>query len=239
MEGSREEAKKKRLAAEEALHEAEPEDEEYARQAAEKKRKLQADVHKRKMDRFLRNPDHYDRVWQELEGKYGDRYTMTRAYLRSLQRIRSCRDGDHGALRKLAARLHDVMRGLQDESCVQMCSGPSLEVVTDKLPTDQRNKWGMHAFRKITDMLTLVDLDAWLQQRMIGHKWLRPSYENRDTRSLRRNESSRNPPRVLATAAEDRSSSNRTISPHRSEAKCQISNAAGQPLHECGAFISS
>ena len=27
-------------------------------------------------------------------------------------------------------------------------------------------------------MLTLVELDAWLQQKMIGHNWMRPTYES-------------------------------------------------------------
>ena len=47
IDSSHAEAKRKRIATEKALQEAEREDEEYAGQAAEKTRKLQADVHKR------------------------------------------------------------------------------------------------------------------------------------------------------------------------------------------------
>ena len=53
IDSSHAEAKRKRIATEKALQEAEREDEEYARQAAEKKRKLQADVHKRRMEETL------------------------------------------------------------------------------------------------------------------------------------------------------------------------------------------
>ena len=79
-----------------------------AQRIAVLKQMLSSDV-RYGLEQMLRNPDHYDRVWRELEEKYGDRYTIARAYLRSLQRIRNCRDGDHGALRELEARLYDVV----------------------------------------------------------------------------------------------------------------------------------
>lgn len=76
---------------------------------------LTPDVRQR-FETMLRNPDSYERVLNELHSRYGDPYLIERAYLHSIQRIRNWRDGDGHALRDLAAQIHDVTSGLQDEN---------------------------------------------------------------------------------------------------------------------------
>jgi hypothetical protein len=108
---------------------------------------------------MLRNANSYDRVFEELHRRYGESYLIERAYLHRLQRIRNCRVFDGQALRDLAAQVHDVTSGLQDVEGSHICSGPALELVIDKLPSDLRSKWGIHMHRRKPAIITLMDLD--------------------------------------------------------------------------------
>ena len=131
------------------------------------------------LEQMLRNPDSYEKVIEELNNRYGDPYVIERAYLHSLQRIKACKDGDTFALRDLAAQIHDVSSGLQDENSAHKFSGPSLEVITEKLPSDLKSKWGVYSYRRRPAVMTLVDLDSWLQERANGEIWTRPMQEDR------------------------------------------------------------
>ncbi len=177
------------------------------------------------LEQMLRNPNNYERVIEELRNKYGDPYLITRAYLQGLQRIKTCRDGDNSSLQELAAQLHDATSGLQDENCTHMCSGPSLELVVEKLPSELRRKWGMYAYRRRPTMLTLTDLDTWLQEKVIGETWTRPTFE-RDRASRRTG---------VYTTGEPTTQYANT----RTNNDCQICGSTGHPLYECGTFIAA
>lgn len=137
-------------------------------------------------EQMLRNPSNYERVIDELHNKYGEPYLIKRAYLHSLQRIKNCKEGDDSALRDLAAQLHDVTAGLQDEDCSHMIFGPSLEMITDKLPGTLRSKWGVYAYRRRPAEMTLADLDCWLQEKST-EKNGRDQRGNEQLKALQRN----------------------------------------------------
>lgn len=200
------------------------------------------------LEQMLRNPSNYSRVLKELHNKYGDPYLISRAYLHGLQRIRSCRDGDYKSLKDFAAQLHDAVCGLVDEGCNELCSGSSLELMIEKLPNELKSKWGMFAFRKRPAVVTLVDLDAWLQERIIGEIWARPAIELGTPRNpSRRNDT----PSVLSMTQQkfpsDSPGSSRSDSSNgkqenqrlQTPPNCVFCGALGHPLHECGSFVSA
>lgn len=120
----------------------------------------------------LRNPAQYRQALGTLHQRYGNPRLIVRAYVTGLLELAPAKEGSHDSLVEFAGSIKAAVADLQHgEHLHDLYARGLLNQVTKKLPSSLRSKWGEHAYFLQPRAATLIDLDRWLDSRVLMETW--------------------------------------------------------------------
>lgn len=97
---------------------------------------------------------------------------VARAYVTGLLEFASPKEGNHDSLVEFAGAIKAAVADLQHGEHLHDLYAPGLlNQITKKLPSNLRSKWGEHIFLLQPRAATLIDLDQWLESRVLMETW--------------------------------------------------------------------
>lgn len=124
------------------------------------------------MSQILNSPMAYRQALQELRRKYGHPHLIARTYIQGLMELSPFQGGE--VLEDFSTQLHGAVTTLDSAGYGhELDSSVALEGLVRKLPGAMIARWGRHVNQLLPGIPSLRDLDAWLEDEVMGEKNVR------------------------------------------------------------------
>ncbi len=184
------------------------------------------------MSQILSSPTAYRQALQELRRKYGHPHLIVRTYIQGLMELSPFQGGE--VLEDFSTQLHGAVTTLDSAGYGhELDSSVALEGLVRKLPGAMIARWGRHVNQLLPNIPSLRDLDAWLEDEVMGEKNVR-SIEKKPSRNVN-----------VQTATQNRGNWRTNLIPtvnavdvSRYGGRCAVCESGpGHKLEECQKFL--